>query len=134
MRTLLRDSAWVLLASCSTVACQLLTKYGLRRMAPLDFSGDPLGTLAGLLTSPFVLAGVATQVLGFGVWLTVIARANLTWAVGVAGALTLLLTAVFNWLLLGERVSMTQTLGAVLIAIGIVLLSTAPDLPARLAP
>jgi len=134
MGTLLRDSFWVLLTSCSTVACQLLTKHGLRRLAPLDFPGDPLGTFTAVITSPFIVAGVAVQVLGFGVWLTVIARANLTWAVGVAGALTLLLTALLNWLLLGERVSAVQALGVVLLALGIVLLSTSPELSRRVVP
>lgn len=127
MRTLLKDSAWVLVASCSTVACQILSKQGLRRLPPLNLTGDPFGTLTSVVTSPYILAGVAVQVLGFGVWLSVIARANLTWAVGVAGALTLLLTAVLNWLLLGERISGTQALGVLLLAIGIVLLSTQPS-------
>lgn len=134
MSTLLRDSLSVLLTSCSTVACQLLTKHGLKRLAPLDLPADPLGTLAAVLTSPFILAGVAIQVLGFGIWLTVIARANLTWAVGVAGALTLLLTALLNWLMLGERVSTIQALGVVLLALGIVLLSVEPEASRSLAP
>lgn len=134
MGTLLRDSFWVLLTSCSTVACQLLTKHGLGRLPPLDFRGAPLATLAALSTSPFILAGIAIQALGFGVWLTVIARANLAWAVGVAGALTLLLTALLNWILLGERISPVQALGVALLALGIVLISIDPGLSRRVAP
>lgn len=127
MRILVRDFFWVFLTSCSTVACQLLTKHGLTRMAPLDFSRHTLASATAVLTSPWIFSGVAIQVLGFGIWLTVIARTNLTWAVGVAGALTLLLTAVLNWLVLGEKISGTQALGVLLLAFGIVLLSTQPN-------
>lgn len=127
MRILVKDFFWVFLTSCSTVACQLLAKHGLARMAPLDFSRQPLATVAAVLTSPWIVAGVAIQVLGFGIWLTVISRANLTWAVGVAGSLTLLLTAALNWALLGERISTLQAFGVLLLALGIVLLSTHPE-------
>lgn len=132
MRLLLLDFLWVLLTSCSTVACQLLAKRGLTRMAPLDFFGHPLASLGAVLTSPWIVAGVAVQAAGFAIWLTVIARANLTWAVGVAGSLTLLLTALLNWALLGQRLSPLQGFGVLLLAAGIALLSTNPGPTAEL--
>src|SRR5690242_9650752 len=107
----LRDLGWVLITSSSTVACQLLAKKGVSRIVPLDLAEHPLRTIVTMLTSPYVLSGLAIQAFGFSLWLTVIARTNLTWAVGVASALVFVLTAVLNWAIFDERVTTMQALG-----------------------
>jgi drug/metabolite transporter (DMT)-like permease len=112
--------------SSATVTCQLLAKHGVARIAPLDFSGQPLRTIMDIARSPFIVGGLAVQAGGFAIWLTVIARTNLTWAVGVASALVYILTAVLNWLLLNEGVTRIQALGLLLLVLGTVLLSWGP--------
>jgi drug/metabolite transporter (DMT)-like permease len=119
----LRDLGLVLVTSSSTVACQLLAKKGVSRLAPLEFGEQPLRTLFAMLTSPWVLSGLAIQAFGFSLWLTVIARTNLTWAVGVASALVFVLTAILNWAIFDERVTMIQAFGILLLIVGIALLS-----------
>jgi drug/metabolite transporter (DMT)-like permease len=69
---------------------------------------------------------LVVQAFGFSLWLTVIARANLTWAVGIASVFVYVLTAVLNRLLLGEAVNGVQTAGLALLCVGALLLSYAP--------
>jgi drug/metabolite transporter (DMT)-like permease len=123
MAELLKTCGWLGLTSIATVTCQLLAKYGVSRVAPLDFSGRPLATLLSIATSPFIVGGLIIQGCGFTIWLTVLAKSNLTWAVGVAGATVYLLTAALNWLVLGQGINAVQGAGLALLCIGAMLLS-----------
>jgi drug/metabolite transporter (DMT)-like permease len=126
MADLLKNLAWVMLTSSATVTCQLLAKYGVARIAPLDFGGRPVATMLSIATSPFIVGGLFVQAFGFTVWLTVIARTNLTWAVGIASVFVYLLTAICNRLILGEGINTVQTIGIFVLCLGALLLSYTP--------
>jgi drug/metabolite transporter (DMT)-like permease len=126
MTEMLKSFGFILLTSCATVTCQLLAKYGVKKLAPLNFSERPVATAISLATSPFIISGLLVQALGFSLWLTIIARSNLTWAVGVASVFVYLLTALLNRLLLGEGINLVQGAGLLLLCVGVVLLSYQP--------
>jgi hypothetical protein len=126
MQEILRNSGLVLLTSIATVTCQIMAKYGLRKMPTIDLVGQPVQTLLGFFTSPFIVGGLLIQVMGFSIWLTVISKTNLTWAIGVATVWVYLLTAIANKFLLGEGLSQVQATGLALMGVGAILLSYSP--------
>jgi drug/metabolite transporter (DMT)-like permease len=126
MAELIKNFGWVMLTSCATVTCQLLAKYGVTRLAPLQLGTQPVRTLYAIATSPFIVGGLFVQALGFTLWLTIIARTNLTWAVGIASVFVYVLTAICNKLILGESINPVQVGGLVLLCLGAILLSYTP--------
>jgi uncharacterized membrane protein len=106
----------VLLAICSvllSVAAQFLLKAGMK-------ANGAAGTLSALL-QPFVLAGLAAYGLSALVWLSVLARWEVSKAyplVGAGFALTVLLGFV-----MGEAVSVTRWVGVGLICAGVFVVS-----------
>lgn len=126
MVELIKNFGWVMLTSCATVTCQLLAKYGVNKLAPLQLGTQPVRTLLSIATSPFIVGGLFVQALGFTLWLTIIARTNLTWAVGIASVFVYVLTAICNKLILGEGINPVQVGGLVLLCLGAILLSYTP--------
>jgi len=124
---MIRNLLWVFFTSSATVACQLLAKRGVTRLAPFDPAGRPVETLLAVGTSPWILGGLAIQAVGFGTWLTVIARTHLTWAVGIASVFVYLLTAILNWVIFDESLNRVQVSGILLLCLGAVLLSYSPS-------
>jgi hypothetical protein len=126
MQDIFKNSGLVLVTSIATVTCQIMAKYGLRRLPTIDLVGQPVQTLLGFFTSPFIVGGLLVQVAGFSVWLTVIARMNLTWAIGIATVWVYLLTAIANKFILGEGLNQVQGVGLALMGLGALLLSYTP--------
>ena len=104
----------------------MLAKYGVNKLAPLQLGTQPVRTLLSIATSPFIVGGLFVQALGFTLWLTIIARTNLTWAVGIASVFVYVLTAICNKLILGEGINPVQVGGLVLLCLGAILLSYTP--------
>lgn len=126
MQEIFKNGGLVMLTSIATVTCQIMSKYGLRKLPTIDLVGQPVQTLIGFFTSPFILGGLLVQALGFSIWLTVIARTNLTWAIGIATACVYLLTAIANKAILGEGINQVQVAGLALMGVGAILLSYSP--------
>ncbi|MFA7402989.1 MAG: hypothetical protein WC007_03280 [Pelobacteraceae bacterium] len=116
MRTILL----IFVVSATTVISQLILKKG---VATFDAGhATPFQFVTMALTSPYVLASVALQGISFLLWVLVLSRANLGYAFGFSGAFFYLILPLLSWWLYGERLSMLQWGGLLLISLGVLCL------------
>jgi multidrug transporter EmrE-like cation transporter len=80
------------------------------------------GALAAMLTSPWVIAGLALYGLGAIVWLFVLSRAPLSLAYPFVG-LGFIMTMAIGAFVLGEHITTTRVAGTLLIALGCVVVA-----------
>ena len=113
------------------LAGQSLLKIGMRR-----FSGSEVGSAeaaAGILwralLSPPVIAGGTLYVLGFGAWLLVLTRIEVSVALPMLSINYILITLI-AWLFLGESINRYKIAGCLLIVAGVVVLSRGAPLNA----
>ena len=111
----------ILLSVALSAGAQLLLKIGTRLPEGAAARG-PAAELGGLLSSPLVLAGLATYGFGAILWLFVLARAPLSLAYPFVG-LGFILTMLAGLLVLGEHLSAARVVGTLMIAGGCVLVA-----------
>jgi len=109
----------IIVVTLNSVASQLLLKRAVGEI------GAP-GSLAGLTSffaaaavSPIVYASFVLQVVGYAIWMVVIAHEKLGVAVAVLGSGFYVLMALLAWLIFGEELSRLQWTGIVFITLGV---------------
>lgn len=114
----------VLLSVLCGMAGQVSLKAGMTRVGSLgaEALAQPILTMLRVLTTPFVVGGLALYVLGAAFWLTVLSRLPLSLAYPIL-ALSYAFTPVLAWLLLGESVSGTRWAGIATICLGVFIIS-----------
>lgn len=103
------------------VASQLLLRRATIALgtAPATWSGLPRFVAQAAL-SPWIYAAVALQLLGYVLWLVIVAREKLGVATASIGAGFYVLTALSAWLIYGEALSALQWIGIALVTCGVV--------------
>lgn len=76
-----------------------------------------------VLTNAHVIAGTVLYMIGFGLWLLVLAKLDVSIAYPFVG-IGFILTMIFGFLFLNEPVGLTRVLGTILVAGGVVLVSS----------
>lgn len=110
---------WFILSIVCDVVGQLCLKLGADKLP----DGDDWREMAVALgRSGWVLAGVATYVAEFFIWLRILAEVPLSIAFPIA-SLNFLAITFASAVLLGERVGSRQWLGACLITCGVVMVA-----------
>lgn len=112
-----------LLVALNTIGSNLLIKRAVSEIGSPASLGGMLKFAQSAAASPWIWASLSLQVLGYLVWMVVVSREKLGVAAAWVGAAYYLLTAVMAWLVFGERISVAQWLGILLITIGVVLVS-----------
>jgi drug/metabolite transporter (DMT)-like permease len=103
------------------VAGQLLL-----RRATTELGGPPTGWsalprfVAQAALSPWIYAAVGLQILGYVLWLVIVAREKLGVATATIGAGFYVLMALSAWLIYGESLSPLQWTGVALVTCGVV--------------
>lgn len=111
------------LAILTTVASQLLFKKGMLGLNGLDFSfGNFVTLIKYLMVNPFLLSGMFLFAGSFVLWLFVLAKIKLSVAYPIT-SLNFVLVLIASYYLFGEKLSLYQYGGIILIIIGIVALS-----------
>lgn len=111
----------VLVAICFSVTGELFLKAGMNQVGILSFS--TFGSdLVRTLTNTRVLSGFASIGVGAIFWLAALSRAQLSWAYPLL-ALGYILILLFSVLILREHVSTIRWIGAVVIVIGVFLVT-----------
>lgn len=108
----------------NAVVSQLLLRratLGLGR-APASIASLPQ-FLAQAAQSPWIYASVVLQVLGYLLWLVIVAREKLGVATATIGAGFYTLMALSAWLIYGEALSPLQWIGIFLVTCGVVCIS-----------
>ncbi len=118
--------AWILVGitvGC-TVAADLLSAFEMKRHGEVsDFGPRGVGRLlAALATRKFMILSIAFMALSFFAFLTLVERADLSFAVP-ASAASIVLETILARLLLKERVDARRWWGVCLVAIGVLLLA-----------
>jgi multidrug transporter EmrE-like cation transporter len=103
-----------------SVSGMVLVKYAAPLLKAAMVSGSTL-VLPGLM----VCAGAGMYVLGFLVWMLILAREPLTVAYPIAVGLTMLFSTILGTLLLRENLTWPSFLGTLLVLVGVTLLARA---------
>ena len=106
----------ILTVSFLTVVSQLLIKKGVTQLHLDSFS---VGRLVDIATSPYILGSLMLQVLGYIIWVLVLSRANIGYAVAFSGSFFYIILPILSWLIYGERLTSVQWIGLSLICTGI---------------
>jgi multidrug transporter EmrE-like cation transporter len=112
----------VVLVSCMTMGSQLLLKKAILVIGPL-MQSDKIAFLFAAITSPFVILSIAIQGIGFFLWMFVLNSMKLGIAFGLSGAIFYILIALSSWHFYGERLSLQQWGGLLLISAGVMLIT-----------
>lgn len=110
-----------MLVACFTLSSQLMLKKG---MSGAGSVGNVVAALRFAVTSPAVLIGIVLQGCSFSLWLFILTRTKLGYALGFVGAFFYLLLPLLSWWLFGERLSPTHWLGLVFLCLAVLCLGT----------
>ena len=126
---MLREILMILLVTCCTLASQLLIKLSVRQLAERTPLLTGVDWLMAAMTSLPVLLAIALQGFGFTVWVVVMSRMNLGAAHAIPGGSYDLLAAAAPWHFNGQKLTVAQWGGVLLVSIGVLMIA----LPGALA-
>ena len=114
----------ILLSISIAVGGQILLKIGINRIGVADFNGlDYLKQLFfGVIKSPLVISGLFLYVISAAIWLIVLSAVDLSFAYPFIG-FTYVMVLVLSKLILKEDVSPIRWAGALIITIGVIVIS-----------
>lgn len=111
----------ILIVTLCTIGSQLLLKRAMSGLGMVLRADGAIPFLFAAAASPWVWAALALQVSGYVMWMFVLTRAQLGQAFAISGSFFYLIMAGASWLLYGERLSLAQWIGLVLISAGVLL-------------
>lgn len=106
----------ILTVSFLTVISQLLIKKGVSQLQLDSFS---LGRLVDIASSPYILGSLLLQILSYVIWILVLSRANIGYAVAFSGSFFYIILPILSWFVYGERLTSVQWIGLTFICTGI---------------
>lgn len=110
----------IFVVSTITVVSQLVLKKG---VSVLDTShATPFQFVTMAITSPYILVSIIMQGVSFLLWVFVLSRANLGYAFGFSGAFFYMILPMLSWWIYGERLTLIQWSGLLLITMGVLCL------------
>jgi multidrug transporter EmrE-like cation transporter len=113
----------IALVSFFTVTSQLLLKKALLDTGQITLMALDLKKVVQVFTNPFFLGAFTIQVLSYLLWIVVVSRVNLGVAFATSGAFFYLLIAFCSWIFFRETLSLPQSLGIVLITLGVLMMT-----------
>lgn len=114
----------ILLSIFIAIGGQLLLKVGINRIGMINFgSADALKQFfSGVIKSPLVMSGLFLYVVSAAIWLIVISAVDLSFAYPFLG-FTYVMILVLSKFILKEDVNPIRWVGALIITIGVVVIS-----------
>jgi drug/metabolite transporter (DMT)-like permease len=114
----------IVIVTLNSVASQLLLKRAVGAIGtPSSVAALPEFFRAAAVSPP-VYASLVLQVVGYAIWMVVIAHEKLGVAVAILGSGFYVLMALLAWLVFGEQLSRLQWTGIVLITLGVACMMT----------
>jgi multidrug transporter EmrE-like cation transporter len=114
----------ILISVCISVLAQVAFKYGVSSpyvRAGLE-AGGPLRTVLAFATAPAILGGLVLYGIGTVLWLTALAKTELSQAYPFVG-LGFILTAILGSVLFDDTLGPVRLLGIAVVIVGIVLVA-----------
>jgi drug/metabolite transporter (DMT)-like permease len=112
----MKNIVLIFIVAASTAASQLLLKGG---VMGLDLSHFSIDLVMKIARSPFIIVSIILQLCVFAIWLVVISKTKLGYALGFSGAFLYLLIPLLSWLIYGELLTTLQWIGLFFISAGI---------------
>lgn len=123
----MKDLGLIVLSSILTVTGQFLFKLGMASFPNLQFEGlAAVRTLVQILLSPKIVAGFVAFGAGAVIWLVVLSRSDISYAVPIS-SLSYIVILLLGKYFFDEQISLLRLAGTLTVMIGIVLIS----LPAK---
>lgn len=113
----------ILAVTLCTIGSQLLLKHSVGGLKHVLHESGLFGLLLAAAMSPGVIFALVIQIVGYVLWLIVLTRAQLSVAFAISGSFFYLLMAAASWVLFGERLTMAQWGGLVLISAGVLMVT-----------
>jgi drug/metabolite transporter (DMT)-like permease len=102
---------------------QLLLKKGMMSIGQFSFSRAELFAIVpSIAFSPFILAGVASYVVGVVIWMLVLSRVDVSAAYPFL-SLGYIVAAICAWVFFAEHISLMRIFGIALTCIGVIFIS-----------
>lgn len=111
---------FVLIIAFGTINAQIILKRGLILLGGIDFSSGVMVEILRLIHSPYVLGAFFLQGIIALFWVYVLSRTQLIYLFTMSGAFFYILLALTCWIVLGEKLSLIQWLGVLLISFGVI--------------
>ena len=111
----------LLIAMSMSVCGELMLKHGMNNVGTLDLTGwHAVGQLFRAFTNPFVLGGLIVIFGGSIFWLSVLSKADLSWAYPML-SLSYVVGVLLSAVLLNETITGIRIAGALIIVLGVFL-------------
>ena len=120
---MIRETLMILFVTCATLGSQLLIKHAVIDVAARSPGLKGSDWLIAAVMSPYIIAAIVLQGVGFLVWVAVVSRVKLGVAFGMSGAFFYILLAAVSWWLYGERLAPMQWAGLAFITAGVLMVS-----------
>jgi uncharacterized membrane protein len=111
---------YITVIASGIIVAQLTLKKGLLLLGGINFSSGVMVEVFRMLHSPYILSAFVLQGIISLVWFYVLSKAQLVYLFTMFGAFFYILLALASWIVLGERLSLIQCLGVLLISFGVV--------------
>tara|TARA_B100001750_G_C15168995_1_gene428246 strand:- start:39 stop:398 length:360 start_codon:yes stop_codon:yes gene_type:complete len=109
----------ILLSVILNTTAQVMLKKGLNTIGFIGFKKEILlKSLLKIVSSPFIMGGIAFFVVSLALWLVILSRTDLSVAYPMT-SLSYVLTALLGYVFLGETLSLSRMGGIVIIMIGV---------------
>lgn len=116
--------AMIFTTTTCTLVGQLILKGAVNAPSMKQaLSQGPVAFLLNAAISPGVWLALFFQVVGYAVWFFVLTREKLAVSFAISGAMIYMLTGIAAWYFYGERLSMQQWLGIILLSAGVMLVA-----------
>ncbi len=114
----------ILIAVVFSVSGQLLLKAGANKVGRIEASAlkNPLQIVFSFFKSPLIIFGLLLFLISAFLWIIALTRVDLSFAYPLVGT-SYVLILLFSRIFLGEDVNILRWFGALLVALGVVLIS-----------
>jgi drug/metabolite transporter (DMT)-like permease len=113
----------VVIVTLCTIFSQLILKRGVGQLLEVLKEAGRIEFVMSAATSPYVIAALALQGVGYVVWLFVLTQERLSVAFAMSGSFFYILMAAASWVFYDERLSLGQWAGLFIISIGILMVN-----------
>ena len=103
-----------------TIIAQIILKKGLILLGGIDFSSGVMVEIIRVMHSPYVMSAFFLQGIIALFWIYLLSRTQLVYLFTMSGAFFYIFLSLASWMVLGERLSLVQWLGVLLISAGVV--------------
>lgn len=117
---MLTNLVFISIIAFGTITAQIILKKGLLLLGGVQFSSGVMVEIFRIIHSPYVMGAFVLQGIIALFWIYVLSRTQLVYLFTMSGAFFYILLALASWIVLGERLSLIQWFGVLMISLGVI--------------